>query len=598
MLTPRPYQSQAHNAAWEFIRTSTDPCLLDLATGAGKSIVVALLADTIHRNSGKRVLCLCPSGELVEQNAEKMQVAGITHSVFSASLGRKSTRHPIVIGTPGTIKNSLSRFGADFGAIVIDEAHGITPTLIKIIDRIRELNPNVRVVGMTATPYRLGTGYIFKMWPDGTPVHEHQTRDPFFTKLVCRVTAHDLMTQKYLTPVKIGQIGAPSYDTAGLELGRNGQFTAASLDRAYNGHGRKTAAIVADIVAQSRDRMGVMLFCATVQHAEEALASLPPEMSAIVTGKTDKAERKRIIARFKARKIKYLVNVSVLTTGFDAPHADVVALLRKTESPGLLQQIIGRGLRLHDEKTDCLLLDYSDNVESHFPDGDVFNPEIRVGFGGGELPDMECQCPECGTANTFRQRKNPDGYEWDANGYFVDLAGDQIMSDFGPIPAHTGRRCTALQKNGATWVRCNYRWTSKECPHCLESNDIAARYCFACKGEIVDPGEKLRIEFKALKRDPTKLQTDVVTAMNVSSIVNRNGKKMWKIQWLTEHRSFQTFHFAEPDSQWQYADHSKLMAATNGLDRQPRTVSYRKNAKSGFYEIVGFDRQEDKLGEM
>lgn len=595
MLTPRPYQQAAHDAAWGFIRTSTDPCLIEAATGAGKSIIVALLADTIHQHSGKRVLCLCPSGELVEQNAEKMAIAGISHSVFSASLGKKSTRHPIVIGTPGTVKNSLSRFAKDIGAIVIDEAHGITPTLIKIVDRIRDANPNVRVVGMTATPYRMGDGYIFAMWDDGRAVPEHQTKDPFFTKLVYRITAHDLLDQRYLTPVTVGEIGAPKYDTSGLALGKNGKFTVASLDRAYNGHGRKTAGIVADIVDHSRDRRGVMLFCATVQHAQEALASLPSEISAMVTANTDKAERRRIIAQFKARKIKYIVNVAVLTTGFDAPHADVVALLRKTESPGLLQQIIGRGLRLCDGKTDCLLLDYSDNLETHFPDGDIFTPEIRVGIPAGELPDMSCHCETCGVENTFRQRKNPDGYEWDKAGYFVDLAGERIMSDFGPIPAHTGRRCTAMSKSGATWVRCNGRWTSKACPDCGEANDIAARYCYVCRAEIVNPNDKLRLEFRQLKRDPTRQQCDKVVSMDVTKATSAKGAEMWKIDWMTEHRSFQTWHFAQPDSQWKYSDYERLMTATNGLKSVPETVSYVKDAKSGFYRISGFGITADKL---
>lgn len=595
MLTPRKYQSQAHDAAWEFIRTSTDPCLIEAATGAGKSIIVALLADTIHKHSGKRVLCLCPSGELVSQNGEKMKAAGIAHSLFSASLGRKSLRHPIVIGTPGTIKNSLSRFGAEFGAIVIDEAHGLTPTLIKIIDCIRDHNPNVRVVGMTATPYRMGGGYIFAMYPDGKPVPEHQTRDPFFTQLVYRITAQDLLEQKFLTPVTVGMIGASKYDTSGLELGRNGQFTASSLDRAYNGHGRKTAGIVADIVAQSRDRKSVMLFCATVQHAHEALASLPPEISGIVTGNTPKDERNRIIARFKSEKIKYLVNVSVLTTGFDAPSVDVVALLRKTESAGLLQQIIGRSLRLDDGKKDALLLDYSDNIETHFPDGDIFNPDIRVPLVSGELPPMNCACPECGTSNEFRSRKNPDGYEADSEGYFLDLAGDRIESEYGPIPAHTGRRCMGLSKAGATWVRCGYRWTSKTCGACGEANDIAARYCFSCKNELVDPGEKLRLEFKALKRDPTKVQTDKVVEMEVAKMINRKGKEMWKVTWLSEFRSFQTHHFATPENQWQYADYERLMSATKGLKEKPDTVTYQKDQKSGFYKVLAFGMPEDKM---
>ena len=246
------------------------------------------------------------------------------------------------------------------------------------------------------------------------------------------------------------------------------------------------------------------------------------------------------------------------------------------------------------DKKDALLLDYSDNIETHFPDGDIFAPDIRVGIGGGELPDLTCQCPDCGTENTFHQRKNPDGYEWDAHGYFLDLAGDQIMSDYGPIPAHTGRRCTALTKRGATWERCCYRWTSKDCGSCGEKNDIAARYCFSCKSELVDPNEKLRLEFKQLKKDPTRNQCDVVTEMEVSKTINRKGDPMWKIQWMTEHRSFLTYHFCTPDNQWKQNDLDKLMSATNGLKQKPKTIYYVKE-KSGFYRALAFDREPDVL---
>jgi len=107
-----------------------------------------------------------------------------------------------------------------------------------------------------------------------------------------------------------------------------------------------------------------MFFAATVQHAEEVYASLPPEISAILTALTGKTKRKKIIASFKRQEIKYLVNVGVLTRGFDADHVDVIAILRATESVALLQQIIGRGLRIREGKEDCLILDYA---EKHRP---------------------------------------------------------------------------------------------------------------------------------------------------------------------------------------------------------------------------------------
>jgi len=313
----RQYQQQAHDKIVGFIKSSREPCLIEAATGAGKSHIIAELAKTIHAMSGgKSVLCLCPSKELVEQNAEKYEETGNKCSIFSASAGKVSLRYPVVFGTPGTVKNKLSRFGDRFGLIVLDEAHGITPTIITIIDAIRERNPNVRVVGLTATPYRLGTGYIYKLDENDNPVPDFKTRDPYFTKLVDRITARYLLDLGFLTPVKIGKIGAGHYDTSGFELNRQGKYDSASVDRAYHGHGRLTAQIVADVVAQSQNRKGVLLFCATVQHAKEAFASLPPELSAIVDGDTEKGERDSIVKKFKLGEIKYLVSVAVFTTGF------------------------------------------------------------------------------------------------------------------------------------------------------------------------------------------------------------------------------------------------------------------------------------------
>lgn len=577
-LTPRPYQYRSHDAAWNSIKTCLDPVVIELATGAGKSLIGAMLGDTVLSHTGKRVLMLVPNGELAEQNGEKMADMGIKYSLFSASVGKKSIKHPVVIGTPGTVKNQIERFGAEFAVIIIDECHEITATIISIIDAIRAKNPNVRVIGMTATPYRLGTGYIYKLKQDGTPVPETQTKDPYFTRLVERVTADELLELGFLTPVKIGTPGAPSYDTSSLKLGNNGRYTASSLDQAYNGHGRKTSLIVADVVAQSVGKRGVMLFCATIQHAKEAMASLPPELSAIVTGETSKADRKSIVRRFKAQKIKYLVGVGVFTKGFDAPHVDVIALLRKTESASLLQQIIGRMLRLFDGKSFGLLLDYSDNLESHFPDGNIFDPDIKVGIGM-ESADLSCKCPECNVTNTFSARKNPDGYDYDEHGYFLDLSGVRIETEYGPTPAHYGRRCLGMVLKKGIYAPCDYRWTFKECPHCQHPNDIAARYCKDCKGEIIDPGKVLK-DLNAERVIPlTEPRTESVIDWSIRTGVTPKGHEVWNIDIVTEKRTVPVMIYKNP--KWHSAQVEKdlLMSITNGLKTPPRTITYSKVGK-------------------
>jgi DNA repair protein RadD len=325
------------------------------------------------------------------------------------------------------------------------------------------------------------------------------------------------------------------------------------------------------------------------------MASLPPGLSAIVTGETKAEERRKVIARFKAQEIKYIVNVSVLTTGFDAPHVDVVAMLRATESVGLLQQIIGRGLRLSDGKDDCLILDYAENIERHCPDGDIFSPNIQAGAVSGEVTLIPAICETCGTKNEFKARRNDDGFGVDDNGYFTDLDDERIQTEHGFMPAHYGRRCQGLDRQSdGTYAQCSGRWTFKECPHCMAENDIAARYCFDCRGEIVDPNEKLRLEFKALKKDPTNIQTDEVLDWKVSSNISRSGNETWRIDWTTPYRSFSTWTIKAPKHQKAYADKEKLMLASQNLKQMPMTITYQKDPNTKFYRILAYNREADR----
>lgn len=272
-MTLRPYQQEAHDAVMDWVRKNRSPCLIEAATGAGKSHIIAAISATVHSISkGKHVLVLQPSAELVEQNAEKYRATGAKCSIFSASAGEKSLKHPVVFGTPLTVKNRISRFGNQFAAVVIDECHGITPTVLTIIDHMKNANPNLRVVGLSATPYRMNTGYIFGQWPDGKPVSESETKEPYFGACVYRIRARTLIDAEYLTPPIVGRIHAESYETLRMKLNARGQFDAEDIDRAFLGHGRKTAAIIADIIENSRDRQGVLIFASTVRHAQECMA--------------------------------------------------------------------------------------------------------------------------------------------------------------------------------------------------------------------------------------------------------------------------------------------------------------------------------------
>lgn len=611
-LTLRPYQQEAVDAACAWMRRCIEPACLELATGAGKSLIVASIAEWIYTNTGKRVLCLQPSKELTEQNWEKFQATGHKASIFSASAGSKCLRYPVVYATPGTVKNSMSRFGEDFACVIIDECHGLTPSIKFILSQMRTKNKNLRIIGMTATPFRLGTGYVYQYDVDGSFVPEDESRDPFFNTLLYRITTPELIEQGYLTPVHADP-REDSYSAKGLQLNSRGQFDARDVERVFEGKGRLTSQIIADVVAHSHGRRGVMIFAATVQHAKECMGSLPPELSRMLGGDVNmtKTAREKLVRDFKAQRFKYVVSVGTLTTGFDAPHVDVIAILRATESPGLLQQIIGRGLRLYDGKEDCLLLDYAENVERHQLEGNLFKPRIRVKGTGEGSGTIEAECPACSFVNEFSARPNPEEFKASKDGYFLDLAGNPVTTEDGPIPAHFGRRCTGqIIQPGGVYVRCDHRWTSKECPECKADNDIAARYCARCKAEIIDPNEKLRQEFHRLKRDEYEVSTDKVLAFTAHKTITRAGNESLLCQYTTEYRTFPIWYNPNSNSTKAQRDwHSLNSAIFSGhiapdIDtflqylprgKAPTTITGAFQRNTDFYRLIAHNRPEDEI---
>lgn len=604
----RDYQQESVDKAMSWIKSSLEFGVLDLATGAGKSHIVAALAEKAIQAGCKKVLCLAPSKELVEQNREKYLLTGEPASIFSGSAGKKCLKHNVVFGTEKTVLNSINKFSSSFGLIIIDECHGITPTIKKIITEIKSKNGKLRVVGLTATPYRLGTGYIYRYKEDGSPVSESQTRDPYFNKLIHRVAASELIDRGFLTQPHADPEVIAHYDTSNLELNSMGRFTKESQETAYKGKGRLTADIVADIVEKSKGRNGVIIFCATRDHAKEVMLSLPKENSKMLTGDDSKLDREQHIKDFKNQKFKYFVNVQVLTTGFDAPHIDVVAILRRTESVGLLQQIIGRGLRLYVGKSDCLVLDYAENIENHCPDGDLFNPEIKTIGGGLESDPVGVICPSCGVLNEVKLRKNDEGFDFDENGYFIDLAGERILNDDDqPMPAHYGRRCFGQSIIKGLSERCDYRWTHKVCEDCGHENDIAARFCEECKGELVDPNEKLKIEFAKIKKDPYSASVDKVLSWNVRLSESQRGNKMIRVTYVTECRAFDMFYMISKRYEWVPFCKATLGRVVESEDeyidahwecetKMPFNIrSYREKKGSRFYKVEGYNFEDTKL---
>jgi len=593
----RDYQQEVFEKTIQWMRVSTESCILELATGAGKSLLVSAIAHWVYEKTGKRVLCLAPSSELIKQNHEKFIDTGNPASIFSASIS-KSLKHDVVFGSPRTVLNSIEDLGDKFAALIIDEAHGITPTIKTIIEKLKGHNENLRVIGLTATPYRLGSGYIFKVDENDNPVSESQTKNPYFHKLLCKVGARYLIEQGYLTPPVTIDDETLSYDATKLSQDKFGRFKTKEVEETFEGKGRLTAEIVADVVGHSQNRMGVMFFAATIEHAKEILASLPIGNSKLVTGETSKADRADIIIGFKSGAFKYLVNVSVLTTGFDAPNCDTIAIMRATESVGLLQQIIGRGLRLHDQKDDCLVLDYAGNIKRHCPDGDIFNPAIKAIHQKEGSAEIEVDCPSCGANNFFTPRKNDEEFSISDHGYFVDLSGKPIEFDGQPFPAHYGRRCGGYNLIKGIAQRCEYRWSCKQCPDCEHKNDIAARFCELCGFEIIDPNEKLQLEAARIKADPYQATYDKVLSWKPQEWVSKSGNKTLRIDWVTECRSFSAWYMPSQERLWKnlceaaygvgrIAPDPKMFVEALRFAKMPVHIKSAKDNSSGFYRVYG-----------
>ena len=576
----RDYQTNAVKLGIEHAKRSLESQVIVIPTGGGKSHVVAELAKILAGLTGKKILCTAPSAELVVQNTKKYKLTGYPASVFCASAGVKSLKEDVIFGSPISLFNSVDRLGL-FGAIIIDECDLITSTLKKLIDNLKQKNPLLRVIGLTATPYRMGMGYIYGVHYARGFIDD--THNPYFYKCTFEAYAHDLLADGYLTKPVLGK-NALRYETSGLVLDKKGRFDSHAIDEAFIGKGRLTSDIVSDIVRTTQGYSGVMIFAQTIQHAEEVLESLPAHISGIVHSKLK--TNKRTMKFFEQKIIKYIVNVDCLTVGIDWPHVDCIALLRRTESSRLLQQIIGRGLRIEPGKEYCLILDYADNFPVHFPNGDPFDPKIKA-KAPGEPEKIPVLCPDCNHENLFSMRPNDAGYGYHQNGYFkwIDTGDIVLDKESRPVPSHFGRRCCGLERNGD---RCGYKWTFKKCEACEHENDIAARYCGNCKAEIVDPNEKLDLEEQAINK--AKSETHLIEPiLNIN--VNEDFKGDRKIKVIVVTTIFNKIIrlFLRMSSEKEREIYRMFKSA----DLKSFDIEFYKKEGKSFYTYYGVNKNEN-----
>jgi DNA repair protein RadD len=400
MFELRPYQSESVSRTWEYLRNNPEKngCLV-LPTGAGKTpVIAALCREAIDRWDG-RVIVLTHVAELVDQLSRTLtgMLSPGDVGIYSAGLGSRDLDHPVLVGQ---IQSVYRAGGTAFGRrdlILIDEAHLVPKSgdgmYRGFLAELQGANPHARLIGLTATPYRLDSGPI--VGPD-----------ELFDDVIFEANVRDLIEAGYLSKL-VSRVGSKScqVDLRGVSVS-GGDYNLEELGRRMSS-GHLVPDTVADILDRCQGRKSILVFCPTIAHGELVLAEFRSKgvPAGFVTGKTPGLERGWLVDEFRRGVLRVLVNVGCLTTGFDATGVDAVCLLRGTMSISLYVQMVGRGFRLHPGKENCLVLDYADLLLTHGPIDQVAARPRRKGNGEKEAPTKTC--PECGERAHLAARECP-----------------------------------------------------------------------------------------------------------------------------------------------------------------------------------------------
>lgn len=495
-IEPRPYQWLVYEKTAEVIRRfgkDPKPSFVTASVGAGKTIMIAMIARRFQ-DMGWEGLVIARQGEIIEQDAEELWNLSVKNSLFSASLGRKSTAYPLIAGTEGTIinglfdkkdesgnllsKGALSDFCPRY--ILIDECHQMNwedvvsespETQYGVI--MTELNRrckakyghDVIVIGYTGSPFR-GTDSI---------------KGAYWKHEIVNIDTKYLVDIGFLVPTIFGlhDIDDLHYDLSAFEAsGSDGtqDFTAEQLKQMQKEileQGTLTQKIMLKVMELTKNRNGVLITCAGKKHCQEAAKYLPEGSYAIVTEDMGQKARRKALKDAYTGKIKYVFQIGCLTTGVNIPLWDTSVILRKIMSLTLLVQLLGRGMRLLKKeqidagyhKEDHLVLDFSGTM---FELGQLYEDPIleeaeaqRSKRSGEQVP-----CPKCGTMNSPYARR---------------CIGKDALSPDG--------RCEEF----FSYIRCGFDKHGIRIfdDGCGTKNDPTARYCRHCDHVLRDPNAAL-----------------------------------------------------------------------------------------------------------
>ena len=399
----RWFQTEAEQSIFDYFEHKSGNPVVAMPTGTGKSVVIAKFLRRVFQYwPTQRVMMLTHVKELIKQNANKVRQIWPTAplGIYSAGLNQKDLCLPITFGGVASVKNVVRQFG-HIDLLLIDECHLLSPeddTMYQvIIAELLAINPWLKVIGFTATAYRMKLGMI--------------TDGGIFTDICYDITGYEsfnrLIAEGYLCPL-IPKRTNVEIDTSNVGT-VGGEFNKKALNAATDKE-EITYAACKEMVELGESRRSWLTFASGVENAEhvaDMLRSMGINAVASHSKLKDKENDQRVEA-FQNGEVRCLVNMGKYTTGFDHPPIDLIGMLRATLSPGLWVQMLGRGTRpfggnslFPGPKDNTLVLDFAGNTRRLGPINDPILPR-KPGQGGGDAPVRICE--RCGAYNHTKVR--------------------------------------------------------------------------------------------------------------------------------------------------------------------------------------------------
>ena len=453
----REYQRAAIDGIYDFFETRRGNSLVVVPTGGGKSVIAAKFIQEVCQTwPTERILVVTHVKELIAQNHAALLRCwpDAPAGIYSAGLNRRDTDARIMFCGVQSIYNRVAELGS-FDIVIVDEAHLIPAKGFGMYRQMLAALPDARMVGLTATPYRTDTGSL------------DEGDDRLFHGIAYSCDIPKMIDDGYLSPITNRGVRA-EIDTRAVRT-RAGEYRRDELEDAAT-EGDLVPRSVDELIERSAGRKSWLIFACGIMHAEAIADELTARgiINACVFGHTSHDDRDDRIAAFKRGDITALVNVGVLTTGFDAPQTDLIALMRPTQSAGLYVQMVGRGLRVADGKKDCLVLDFGTNVQRHGPIN-----EVRPNQPGGDGEAPMKKCPECMALVYSATTVCPMcGHEW------KDKSSRAIGHDVNPDEIST-----LISRGGKTyevWPVTDVIYT----PHDKPGKPMSMRVTYCC-GKII-----------------------------------------------------------------------------------------------------------------